>query len=95
MNKNDFEAYAYTWFDWNNDDYKEDYPHRIVAHVNGKIETWKHKNVCGLLRYYLDSSEPYTLEKWLELANDDVNEAMDDLTREDFEHYTASGLVFG
>ena len=95
MSANNFEAYAYTGFDWDDDDYTEDYPHKIIAHVNGKIETWTHKCVGGFLRYYLASSEPYTLKQWSERINDDKDAAIDDVTREDFEHYTASGLLFG
>lgn len=95
MANEDFEAYAYTGFDWDNDDYTEDYPHMIVARVGGQIETWNVKGVGGFLRYYRSNSEPYTFEKWLERTNDETDSAIDDLTREDFDHYTASGLLFG
>mgnify|MGYP007112212492 CR=1 FL=1 len=94
MYKNEFEAYAYTGFDWNNDEYTEDYPHKIVAHVSGKIETWQTKDVGGMLRYDLTDSEPYAPDKWIE-CNSDTGAAIDELTREMFDHYTASGLLFG
>ena len=95
MTTDNFEAYAYTGFDWNNDDYTEDYPHRIVARVNGQIETWDVKGVGGFLRYYRSNSEPYTSTKWIEYMSNDVDDAIDDITREDFEHCTALGLLFG
>jgi len=95
MANDNFEAYAYTGFDWDNDDYTEDYPHRIVASVDGQIETWNVKGVGGFLRYYRSNAEPYTFGRWMERTNDETDSAIDDLTREDFDHYTASGLLFG
>ena len=95
MVDNDFEAYSYTGFDWDLDDYTEDYPHKIVARVNGQIETWNVKGVGGFLRYCKAKSDPYTSKKWLERTNDETDSAVDDIDRDMFDHYTASGLLFG
>ena len=97
MKNEDFEAYAFTGYDLGNDDYTEDYPHEIVAHVNDNIETWKTKLVGHwFITYYRAKTEHYTKEAWNKcLANPDANSTMDDVTREDFEHYAYSGLMFG
>ena len=96
MENEDFEAYAFTGYDWKNDDYTEDYPHEIIAHVNGNIETWWTKCFGGLIKYYQAKAERYSEEAWHKcLAKSEANNAMDDITREDFEHYAYSGLLFG
>ena len=95
MENEDFEAYTLTGYDRDNDEYTEDYPHEIVAHVDGNIETWWTKCVGGFLKYYRAKTERYTKEAWQCLAQSDANSAMDDMTREDFEHYAYSGLMFG
>ena len=96
MENEDFEAYAFTGYDWDADDYTEDYPHEIVAHVDGNIETWRTKRVGGFLKYYRAKAERSTEEAWRKcLAKTDANNARDDITRKDFEHYAYSGLMFG
>ena len=95
MKNEDFEAFAYTGYDWENNDYTADYPHKIIAHVNGNIETWQTKCVGGYLKYYQAKTERYTEKAWYKcIDNSDPNSAMDDITREDFEHYAHSGLLF-
>ena len=95
MENEEFEAYAYTGYDWENDDYTEDYPHKILAHVNGQIETWEITGVVGSRRYRKASTEPYTSEKWIERTNDETDSAIEDLDRYMFDHYTTMGLLCG
>lgn len=96
MKNEDFEAYAFIGYDRENDEFTEDYPHEIIAHIDGNIETWRTKCVGGFLKYYRAKAERYTEEAWRKcLDNSDANDAMDDMTREDFEHYAYSGLLFG
>ena len=96
MENEDFEAFALTGYDWKNNDYTEDYPHEIVAHVDGNIETWQTKCIGGFLKYYRAKVERYTEEAWYKsIVNDGTNSVMDDITREDFAHYAHSGLLFG
>ena len=92
----DFEAYAFTGYDWKNDEPTEDYPHEIIAHIDGNIETWRAKCFVGFLQYYQAKSERYSEEAWHKcLAKSEANNAMDNITREDFKHYAYSGLLFG
>lgn len=97
MENENFEAYTFTGYDWENDEYTEEYPHGIVAHVDGTIETWRTKCIGKwFLKYYRAKSERYSEEAWRKaIANTDANSTMDDVTREDFEHYAYSGLLFG
>ena len=96
MENEDFEAYAFTGYDWENDEYTEDYPHEIIAHIDGNIETWQTKCVGGFLKYYQAKSERYTEEAWHKrIANPDADSTMGDITYGTFKHYAYSGLLFG
>ena len=96
MENEEFEAYAFIGYDQENDDYTEDYAHEIIAHVDGNIETWWTKCVGRFLKYYRAKTERYTKEAWRKcIDNSDENNAMDDITREDFEHYAYSDPLFG
>ena len=96
MENKNFEAYAFIGFDQDNKGYTEDYPHEIVAHVDDNIETWKTKCIGQwFIKYYRAKTERYTKEAWHKrLAKSDANSTMDDITRETFEHYAYSGLMF-
>ena len=96
MENEEFEAYTLTGYDLNNEDYTEDYPHKIIAHLDGNIETWTTKCIGKwFLKYYRAETEHYTKEAWHKLISGvDMNSSMEYITREDFEHYT-SGRVFG
>ena len=96
MDNDDFEAYTFTGYDLNNAEYTEDNPHEIMAHIGGNIEVWRAKCIGSwFIQYYRAKAERYTEEAWRKfLIHSDTGSAMDEITREVFDHYT-SGVMFG
>jgi hypothetical protein len=87
---------ALTPYDWDNDEYNQDFPSYVLADVGYQYEAYEMYIAGGVARYRLRESVSAKDSTWDEFMNGYIKpeHAQDVLTREQFDEYVNSGMVF-